>query len=184
MAFNLGFQTKHILNPWSMLFHPPKVPLKVFSILSKVHSAHCERTLAIGMMRLFHFEEFRITKLWCYSKLQRASLCLCIIWISKCYTKSLHFTLKLFVLIIKYSSLFLPFFMLKFKEEPKKVPRNIKRKRAHTLYEVSLKKKSHCCVKSVWQTWAGSSSIFCSQSIAALAIAVDLYILLWWHCLT
>ena len=41
MAFNLGFQTKHILNPLSMLFHPAKVPLKVFSILFKSHLACC-----------------------------------------------------------------------------------------------------------------------------------------------
>ena len=41
MAINLGFQTKYILNPWSILFHPIKVPLKVFSILFKIHSACC-----------------------------------------------------------------------------------------------------------------------------------------------
>ena len=42
MALNLGFQTKYILNPWSILVHPAKVPLKVFSILFKVHWACCE----------------------------------------------------------------------------------------------------------------------------------------------
>ena len=41
LAFNLGFQTKHILNPWSMLFYPVKVPLRVFSSSCKVHSVHC-----------------------------------------------------------------------------------------------------------------------------------------------
>ena len=41
MAINLGFQTKYILNPWCMLFHPMKVPLKVSSILFKIHSACC-----------------------------------------------------------------------------------------------------------------------------------------------
>ena len=30
MAFNLKFQTKHILKPWCILFHRAKVPLKVF----------------------------------------------------------------------------------------------------------------------------------------------------------
>ena len=43
MAFNLGFQTKYILNPWCMLFHLVKVPLKVFSTLFKIHSACCEQ---------------------------------------------------------------------------------------------------------------------------------------------
>ena len=42
MAINLGFQIKYILNPWCMLFHPAKVPWKVFSILFKIHSACCE----------------------------------------------------------------------------------------------------------------------------------------------
>ena len=41
MALNLGFQTKYILNPWCMLFHPVKVPFKVISILFIVHSARC-----------------------------------------------------------------------------------------------------------------------------------------------
>ena len=41
MAFNLGFQTKCILSPWCMLFHHPKVLLKVFSILFKVHWTCC-----------------------------------------------------------------------------------------------------------------------------------------------
>ena len=39
MTFNLGFQTKYILNPWCMLFHPVKVLLKVISISFKSHSA-------------------------------------------------------------------------------------------------------------------------------------------------
>ena len=150
MAFNLRFVSKYILNPWSMLFHPPKVLLKVFSILSKVQSVHCERTLAIGMMRLFYFEEFRITKLLCYYKLPWASLCLCIIWISKCYTKSLHFTLKLFVLIIKYSSLYLPFFMLKFKEEPKiGAQKHQKEKSTYTIWGFFEKKVPLLCKKRV-----------------------------------
>ena len=41
MAIDLGFQTKYILNPWCMLFHPMKVPLKVFSMLFKIHAACC-----------------------------------------------------------------------------------------------------------------------------------------------
>ena len=35
MAFNLGFQTKYVLNLWYMLCHLSKVLLKVFSILFK-----------------------------------------------------------------------------------------------------------------------------------------------------
>ena len=41
MAFILGFQTKYVLSPWCMLFHPAKVPFKVFSILFKFHWARC-----------------------------------------------------------------------------------------------------------------------------------------------
>ena len=41
MAFNVRFETKCILNPWSILFHPVKILLKVFSILFKVHSVCC-----------------------------------------------------------------------------------------------------------------------------------------------
>ena len=150
VSFNLEFQTKHILSPWSMFFQPLKIPLKVLSILSKVHSAHSERTRAVGMMRLFYFEQFRITKLWCYSKLQWASLCLCIIWISKWYTKSLHFTLKLFVMIIKYSSLYLPFFMLKFKEEPKiGAQKHQKEKSTYTIWGFFEKKVPLLCKKRV-----------------------------------
>ena len=37
LAFNVGFQTKYILNPWYMLFIPVKVSLKGISILSKIH---------------------------------------------------------------------------------------------------------------------------------------------------
>ena len=43
MAFNQGFQTKYILNPWGMLFHPVRVLLKVISILFKVCSACYEK---------------------------------------------------------------------------------------------------------------------------------------------
>ena len=42
MPFNLGFQTKHILNPWSMHINPLKVSFNVFAILFKILSAHCE----------------------------------------------------------------------------------------------------------------------------------------------
>ena len=38
MPFNLGFQTKHILNPLSMHFNPVKVLLMGFAILFKIHS--------------------------------------------------------------------------------------------------------------------------------------------------
>ena len=41
MTFKLGFQTKHILKPWCIIFYSAKVPLKVFSILFKVNWAHC-----------------------------------------------------------------------------------------------------------------------------------------------
>ena len=40
MAFDLGFQIKSILNPWSMLFHPEKVMLKLFSAIFKIHWAY------------------------------------------------------------------------------------------------------------------------------------------------
>ena len=52
MAINLVFQKIYILNPWYILFHPTKIPWKVFSILLKVRSACCglagERQLIHG----------------------------------------------------------------------------------------------------------------------------------------
>ena len=42
IPFNLGFQTKHILNPWSMHFNPMKVSFSGFEILSKIHSVRCD----------------------------------------------------------------------------------------------------------------------------------------------
>ena len=48
MPFNLGFQTKHILNP-CMHFNPVKVSFNDFTILSKTFSAHCE-----GALENFH----------------------------------------------------------------------------------------------------------------------------------
>ena len=53
----IGFQTKHILNPRSMLFHPAKVPLKVFSIVFEVHSAHCDAAAIPGYLQ-GHFHTF------------------------------------------------------------------------------------------------------------------------------
>ena len=44
MPSKLGFQTKHILNPWSMQFNAVKVSLLAFVILFKILSAHCELT--------------------------------------------------------------------------------------------------------------------------------------------
>ena len=41
MAFNLGFQTKFILKLWCIIFHPMKVPLKVFSISFKIYCPCC-----------------------------------------------------------------------------------------------------------------------------------------------
>ena len=41
MPFNLGFHSKHILNPWRMHFNPVKVSLKGFAILFKILLAHC-----------------------------------------------------------------------------------------------------------------------------------------------
>ena len=41
MPFNLRFQTKDILNPWSMLFNHVKVSFYGFAILFKIFSAHC-----------------------------------------------------------------------------------------------------------------------------------------------
>ena len=61
MAFNLGFQTKHILSPWSMLFHHMKVSLKVFSILFKVHSARCALQ---SMMWSFPFGNWNVICRW------------------------------------------------------------------------------------------------------------------------
>ena len=41
MPFNLGFQTKFILSPWSMHFKPVKVSFNGFAILFEILSAHC-----------------------------------------------------------------------------------------------------------------------------------------------
>ena len=47
IAFNLGFLVKYILGPYFMLFHPVKVPLKVFSILFKFLTTYCVVALAL-----------------------------------------------------------------------------------------------------------------------------------------
>ena len=54
MPFNLGFQTKHILNPWSIHFNPVKVSLNGFQILFKILSEHCERQCSLK----FHCTSF------------------------------------------------------------------------------------------------------------------------------
>ena len=41
MDFNLEFQTKHILNPWSMYFNHVKVSFNGSAILFKIFPAHC-----------------------------------------------------------------------------------------------------------------------------------------------
>ena len=40
--------------PWCMLFHPVKVPLKVFSILLEVCSAHCELITSLCFQKLMY----------------------------------------------------------------------------------------------------------------------------------
>ena len=89
MAFNLGFQTKYILNPWCILFHSMKVLLKVFSILSKVHSVNCGKKYPTHMQitwtswivmiwapfwleRLFSLVSIRIIRLILTWKITRA----------------------------------------------------------------------------------------------------------------
>ena len=57
MAFNLGFQRKCILSPWGILFHPAKVPLKVFSILFRVNSLCCD-TIALLLSSIFWLVDF------------------------------------------------------------------------------------------------------------------------------
>ena len=44
MPLNLGFQTKHILNPQSMHLNPVKVSYNGLAILSKTFSAYCTET--------------------------------------------------------------------------------------------------------------------------------------------
>ena len=41
MPFNLGFQIKHVLNPWNMHINPVKVSLNGFAISFKIPSAYC-----------------------------------------------------------------------------------------------------------------------------------------------
>ena len=59
MPLMLGFQTKYILNSWSMSFNPAKVLLMAFAVLSKILSMHCATDLptplALLSLNIPHF---------------------------------------------------------------------------------------------------------------------------------
>ena len=60
MPFNLGFQRKHILNPWSIHFNPLKVLLNGFALSFKILSAHCEKFHLISVIIGFFLNLFKI----------------------------------------------------------------------------------------------------------------------------
>ena len=70
MSFNLGFQTKYILNPWSMDINPVKVSFYVFVILSKNLSAHCAKCRYLHaewnytLLKIEHLPTGRCCKTW------------------------------------------------------------------------------------------------------------------------